>query len=50
VRLEKESAEAKAAGKRAKDWFDRHELVMSFILGAGYSGADFFGGLLLRTA
>jgi hypothetical protein len=75
VGLKKELAAAKAAGKRA--WFDRHEFVVSFVLGAvagvaaavaqyeanveitrslllgfagaGYSGADFFGGLLKRA-
>ena len=74
VGLKKERAAAKAAGTPAGAWFDRHELVLSFIFGAvagvaaavsqyepdveitrslllgfagaGYSGADFFGGLL----
>jgi cell division protein FtsX len=72
VGLKKEIAAAKASGKR--NWFDRHEFVVSFVLGAvagvaaavsqyeanveitqslllgfaaaGYSGSDFFGGLL----
>jgi uncharacterized membrane protein YoaK (UPF0700 family) len=78
VGLKKELADAKAASHRTRDWFDRHELMVSFILGAvagtaaavsqyepnveitrslllgfagaGYSGADFFGGLLKRAA
>jgi hypothetical protein len=77
VGLKKEMAAAKAAGNRAGAWFDRHEFVVSFVLGAvagvaaavsqyeanvevtrslllgfagaGYSGADFFGGLLKRA-
>jgi hypothetical protein len=77
VGLKKERAAAKAAAKGVRDWFDSHELAVSFILGAvagiaaavsqyephveitksllmgfagaGYSGSDFFSGLIKRS-
>jgi len=77
VGIKKEVSKAKAQATTKADWFDSHELGVSFVLGAvagitaalaqyepdlqitkslllafaaaGYSGADFIGGLFKKT-